>query len=81
MLAAILLPIPFAALPVIVVLIGAVSGGSNSDSGLVTRESTVSSLQNRLKVAVTESDGSTLAKVSEPAQGLDGCGGDSFVDF
>jgi len=81
MLAAILLPIPFAALPVIVVLVGAVFGGSNSNSSLVTRESTVSSLQDRLKVAVTESDASTLAKVSEPAQGIEGCGGESFVDF
>lgn len=81
MLAAILLPIPFAALPVIVVLIGAVSGSSNNDSGLVTRESTVSALEDRLRVAVTERDGSPLAKVSEPAQGIDGCGGESFVDF
>jgi len=81
MLAAILLPIPFAALPVIVVLIGAVFGGSRNDSELVTRESTVTSFEDRLKVSVTESDDSTLAKVSDPAQSIDGCGGESFVDF
>ena len=80
MLGAILLPLPFAALPVIVVLIGAVFGPENSGE-LVARETpTTISLQERVLTEATASP-EAMARISEPLQFEPGCGDyDSHIE-
>lgn len=74
MLGAILLPLPFAALPVIVVLIGAVFGPGESDE-LVTRETIPAPIAIEDTVAVDSAiDPSvTLASTTNPVQFDPGC--------
>jgi hypothetical protein len=72
-LAAILLPLPFAALPVAVVLLGAVFGPGESDE-LVIREAPSAVIQEEVvSSAPPEIEGATLASVSSPLQFEPGC--------
>lgn len=82
MLGAILLPIPFAALPVLVVLAGALFGGKGSDSSeLVTTRDQTPALQERVSTdSVTTTDDSTLARVTSQNE-VQGCGDDLSADF
>lgn len=73
MLGAILLPLPFAALPVAAVLLGAVFGPGESDE-LVTRESPSKIIVDRAMTETMLDAGASLAKISEPAQFEPGCG-------
>jgi hypothetical protein len=80
-LGAILLPLPFAALPIIVVVIGAVFGPSNHSEVLV--QQTVTTTAPVERVATTDaldSDGTNLAKVSSTSSNRQtvGCDGDEF---
>ena len=82
MLGAILLPIPFAALPVLVVLASALFGGKGTDSGnLVTTREQTPALEERVSSeTIAASEDGTLARVT--TQSTDqGCGGDVSVDF
>ncbi len=82
MLGAILLPIPFAALPVLVVLAGALFGSKGADSAVVTTKDRTPALEERVSTAsITTSDESTLARVSTQAQDPAGCGDDLSADF
>lgn len=82
MLGAILLPIPFAALPVLVVLAGALLGGKGADSGnLVTTREQTPALEERVSSkTLPAADEGTLARVT--TQDRDpGCGEDFSADF
>lgn len=72
MLGAILLPLPFAALPVIVVLIGAVFGPGESDE-LVTRDTTPAIVEDFVSTEAITDPGTDLASVTSPAQFEPGC--------
>ena len=72
MLGALLLPIPFAALPVIVVLISAAFGPGGSDE-LVTREDSAQVLDGFAAADVTTANDLPLARASVPAV-EPGCG-------
>lgn len=82
MLGAILLPIPFAALPVLVVLAGALLGGKGTDGGnLVTTREQTPALEERVSSeALPVADNGTLARVT--TQDNDpGCGENVSADF
>jgi hypothetical protein len=66
MLGAILLPLPFAALPVIVVLIGGVFGPQSNDQ-LVTRDAPTTIIEDRVLTGGYEQP-ADLAKVSTSSQ-------------
>ena len=71
-LAAILLPLPFAALPVAVVLFGAAFGPGGNDE-LVLRESPVEVTQDYVSSEAPAIDPSSLASISAPTQFEAGC--------
>jgi len=74
MLAAVLLPLPFAALPIVVVLVGAVFGGSSSED-IVSRDTAPVISDYVQQDAPAEDIGSTLAYgLGEPAQFEKDCG-------
>lgn len=79
---AILLPLPFAALPAVAVLIGAVFGPQPEEQ-LVTREiSTVVSFQERMlteQAAEAKESPDGLAKVSSSVSATPGCDDKGFV--
>ena len=76
MLGAILLPLPFAALPVVVVLIGAVFGPESNDQ-LVTRDApTAITIEERVLTGGYD-EAAGLAKVSSNAQ-PDGIGCEDY---
>lgn len=71
-LAAILLPVPFAALPVLVVLAGALFGGKAAGEGeLVTTKDTPALEQRVSTDGPSQIDESTLARAAQDATG--GC--------
>jgi hypothetical protein len=67
MLGAILLPLPFAALPIVVVLIGAVFGPDSSDQ-LVTRDAPTAITVEERVLTDTMNETADLAKVSSSSQ-------------
>lgn len=71
----ILLPLPFAALPVVVVLAGALFSG-NSEPDIVARESTAPVIEQRvLETDQPQATTDTMARVSQPAEFEPGCNG------
>ncbi|MEO8539625.1 MAG: hypothetical protein ABI577_07785 [bacterium] len=69
MLGAILLPIPFAALPVVVVLAGALFGSHSTNGELLTREQLGPSAEQRVSSdIIIDGADSTLAKVTADSQ-------------
>ena len=82
MLGAILLPVPFAALPIVVVLAGALFGGSNAGKGeLVTRQDQTPPIEQRVATHAELTDpGTTLARTTAQTA-IDDCGGDIFAEF
>ncbi len=74
MLGAILLPLPFAALPVIAVLAGAVFGASSPSTDLVTTRQEAPAIEQRVGIEVITdgTDTSTLAKLPTDTN-LSGC--------
>lgn len=82
-LGAILLPIPFAALPVLIVVALALVGGKGADDELVTTTSQTPALQERVSstsFTTTEDASSTLARVTTQDQ-PSGCEDDLSADF
>lgn len=79
---AILLPIPFAALPILVVLAGALFGGKGTDSGnlLTTREQTPALEERVSNETLPAADNGTLARVNTQDHERD-CGEDLSADF
>ncbi|MCC6960738.1 MAG: hypothetical protein IT301_12890 [Dehalococcoidia bacterium] len=83
MLGAILLPIPFAALPVLVVLAGAVLGGKGAgESELVTTKTEAPAIESRVSsdsITVTN-DNAPLARTTSYTN-VTGCEEDLRADF
>lgn len=82
MLGAILLPLPFAALPVVVVVAGALFGGNSAGKGeLVTRQEDTPPIEQRVATdADINNAGSALARTTVQTQTSD-CGEDLFSEF
>ena len=73
-LGAILLPLPFAALPVIVVLLGAVFGPGESDDLVTQTLPAPPAIEDSVSTDATTEGTITLASVSSPVQFEPDCG-------
>jgi hypothetical protein len=72
LIAALLLPVPFAALPVIVVVVGAVFGSSRGDE-LVTRENADSAIEQLGIFEALTASNADLTLTSSQAPAVSGC--------
>ncbi len=81
MLGAILLPIPFAALPVIVVLAGALFGGKGGDRELVTTRNDAPAIEERVSDTNFPLDGDGALARTTAGNQSDGCIEDLSADF
>ena len=83
MLGAILLPIPFAALPVLVVVAGAIFGGGNAgESELVTTKTEAPAIENRVSSdAITVTNDNTPLARTTSYSNVSGCEEDLRADF